>query len=51
MKDWWVDGHHIVAEDAVSAAIEAGRLYDFDPEEARPWTLTDQADLDEQNDA
>jgi hypothetical protein len=46
MKDWYVDGHYIAAEDAASAVIEAGRLYNFDPEVVRPWTAADQTELE-----
>jgi len=44
--EWWVDGHFIVAWTPKEAIHECVRLYDHEPEQVRPWTAADQAELD-----
>lgn len=52
MPDWWVDGHFISAWTAEEALAEVRRLFDgYEPQEARPWTKEDQAELERVQDS
>lgn len=44
MRDWYVDGHFISADDEQEARSEVLRLYDHHAEVVRPWTDEDQED-------
>jgi cyclopropane fatty-acyl-phospholipid synthase-like methyltransferase len=46
LNDYWVDGHFITARNEEHARAEVRRLYDYEPEQVRPWTDDDQDDLD-----
>lgn len=41
VKDWWVDGHYIAAPTKIEARLAAASLYNFKPQEVRPWTSAD----------